>query len=127
MHLIEHLIDGQLVASPRRSPVYQPASGQIQAELCLADQAQVDQAVAAAKAAQPAWGAVTPLQRSRVMFRFKALLEAHAEEMARLINREHGKVLSDARGEVTRGLEVVEFACGIPHLLKGEHSMNVGR
>src|SRR3546814_6607985 len=65
--------------------------------------------------------------RARVMFRFKELLEAHADEMTRLITAEHGKVLSDARGELTRGIEVVEFACGIPHLLKGEHSMNVGR
>jgi malonate-semialdehyde dehydrogenase (acetylating)/methylmalonate-semialdehyde dehydrogenase len=127
MHVIPHLISNQTVQSPRHSPVYHPASGQIQAQLCLADAEQVDQAVAAAKAAQPGWAATTPLQRSRVMFRFKGLLEARAEDFARLINREHGKVLSDARGEVTRGLEVVEFACGIPHLIKGEHSMNVGR
>ncbi len=83
-------------------------------------------AIAAAEAALPGWAAVTPLQRARVMFRFKALLEAHADELALLLTSEHGKVLSDARGEVTRGIEVVEFACGIPQLLKSEFTENVG-
>src|SRR5690606_22701823 len=83
-------------------------------------------AIAAAEAAFPAWAATPPLQRARILFRFKSLLDEHATELAQIITREHGKVLSDARGEVTRGIEVVEFACGIPHLLKGEFSDSVG-
>src|SRR5262249_54821366 len=79
-----------------------------------------------ARAALPEWAETPPLQRARVMFAFKAQLEAHKEDLARLITSEHGKVLSDARGEVARGIEVVEFACGIPHLLKGEFSDSVG-
>ncbi|KFN41114.1 hypothetical protein N789_04305 [Arenimonas oryziterrae DSM 21050 = YC6267] len=92
----------------------------------LASKAEVEEAISIASAAFPAWAATTPLNRARVLFRFKALLEQHADEIALAITREHGKVLSDARGELTRGIEVVEFACGIPQLLKGEHSMNVG-
>jgi malonate-semialdehyde dehydrogenase (acetylating)/methylmalonate-semialdehyde dehydrogenase len=93
----------------------------------LASKIDVENAIAVAQAAFPAWAATTPLNRSRILFKFKALLEAHADEIAACITAEHGKVLADARGELTRGLEVVEFACGIPHLQKGEHSMNVGR
>jgi malonate-semialdehyde dehydrogenase (acetylating)/methylmalonate-semialdehyde dehydrogenase len=92
----------------------------------LADKDDVEAAIASAQAAFPAWAATTPLARARVMFKFKQLLEEHADEIALAITHEHGKVFSDAKGELTRGLEVVEFACGIPHLVKGEHSMNVG-
>ncbi len=92
----------------------------------LASAAEVDDAVAAATRALPAWAATPPLRRARVMFRFKELVEAHIDELARLITAEHGKVLSDAKGSIQRGLEVVEFACGIPHLLKGEYAENVG-
>ena len=92
----------------------------------LASKADVESAIASAQAAFPAWAATTPLNRARVMFKFKELLEKHADEIAMAITLEHGKVFSDAKGELTRGLEVVEFACGIPHLQKGEHSMNVG-
>src|SRR5690606_19805738 len=88
---------------------------------------EVSAAVAAAEAAFPAWAETTPLNRARILFRYKELLERHADEIAAAITAEHGKVLADARGELTRGIEVVEFACGAPHLLKGEHSMNVGR
>ncbi|WP_350629906.1 aldehyde dehydrogenase family protein, partial [Pseudoalteromonas sp. Q36-MNA-CIBAN-0048] len=83
-------------------------------------------AISAAEQAFPAWAKTSPLKRARVMFAFKALLEANREQLARLISSEHGKVFSDAMGEVTRGLEVVEYACGIPHLQKGEHSAKVG-
>ena len=126
---LHHYINGQPVAgtSDRFGEVYDPASGHISARVPLASRPEVEHAVAAAHAAFPAWAETTPLNRARVLFRFKELLERHADDVALRITYEHGKVLSDARGEVTRGLEVVEFACGIPHLLKGEHSMNVGR
>jgi malonate-semialdehyde dehydrogenase (acetylating)/methylmalonate-semialdehyde dehydrogenase len=113
-------------ASGRHGDVFNPASGAVRARVAFASAAEAASAVAAARAAAPAWAATPALQRARVMFRFKALIEAHQDELARLITLEHGKVLSDARGEVTRGLEVVEFACGIPQLLKGEFSDNVG-
>ena len=125
---ISHVIGGRPVAgADRHADVYDPATGAVTRRVPLASVEDVRAAVDAAAAAFPAWAATTPLNRARVMFKFKALLERHADELAAIITSEHGKVLSDARGEVTRGLEVVEFACGIPHLLKGEHSMNVGR
>ena len=126
---ISHFINGHTAAGTgdRFGDVFDPATGRVTARVPLASAADVKRAVDAAAAAFPAWAATTPLNRARVMFRFKELLEAHAGDLAKIITSEHGKVLSDARGEVTRGLEVVEFACGIPHLLKGEHSMNVGR
>jgi len=127
--LIAHFIGGEMDAgdSGRHGDVFDPATGRVQARVALASKADVERAVAAAQAAFPAWATTTPLNRARVMFKFKELLEKHAEEIAASITSEHGKVLADARGEFTRGLEVVEFACGIPHLLKGEHSTNVGR
>ncbi len=126
---LHHFFNGQRVegGSGRHGDVFDPATGTVSARVPLASADDVKQAVDAASAAFPAWAATTPLNRARVMFRFKELLETHAGDLAKIITSEHGKVLSDARGEVTRGLEVVEFACGIPHLLKGEHSMNVGR
>ena len=126
---ILHFIQGQARdgGSGRYSDVFDPATGQVQASVALASTADVEAAVTVAQAAFPAWAATTPLNRARVLFKFKELLEAHADEIAACITSEHGKVLADARGELTRGLEVVEFACGAPHLLKGEHSMNVGR
>ena len=99
----------------------------MQAKVSLATAAETQSAIAAAAAAFVSWSQVTPLNRARVLFNFKTLLEQHRDELAMLISKEHGKVFSDAQGELTRGIEVVEFACGIPHLLKGEHSMNVGR
>ena len=126
---LPHLIAGKEVEgrSGRWSEVFNPATGAVSARVPLASKAEVEAAIAAAQAAFPAWAATTPLNRARVMFKFKALLEQNADLIARGISAEHGKVLSDARGELTRGLEVVEFACGIPHLLKGEKSINVGR
>lgn len=123
-----HFLNGQPLAgdSGRFGTVFNPATGLPQRRVALAGTAEIEQAVAAAVDAGPAWAATPPLQRARLLFRFKALLEQHREELAALITNEQGKVLADARGEVTRGLEVVEFACGIPHLLKGEFSESVG-
>jgi malonate-semialdehyde dehydrogenase (acetylating)/methylmalonate-semialdehyde dehydrogenase len=106
--------------------VFDPALGRVRGLLSYAGAEDVNRAVAAARAAAPGWAATPPLQRARVMFRYRALIEEHRDELAHLITAEHGKVLADAAGEVTRGLEVVEFACGIPQLQKGECSENVG-
>ncbi len=126
---ILHFIRGEVRdgGSGRYGEVFDPASGRVQGQVALASKADVTAAVDAAQAAFPAWAATTPLNRARILFKFKELLEKHADEIAACITSEHGKVLADARGELTRGLEVVEFACGAPHLLKGEHSINVGR
>ena len=113
-------------ASARVSPVFNPATGEQIAELPLSSADEVGKAVAAAKAAAPEWGTTPPLKRARFMFKFKELLDRHSADLARAISREHGKTHDDALGEVARGIEVVEFACGIPHLLKGEYSRNVG-
>src|SRR5688572_26135822 len=123
-----HFIGGQRRAgtSGRSGPVFDPAVGRTTATVSFASQGETQAAIQAARAAFPAWSATPPLQRARVLFRFKALLDEHVDELANLITSEHGKVLADARGEVTRGIEVVEFACGIPHLLKGEYSDSVG-
>ncbi len=126
--ILPHFIGGALVdgTSGRSGDVFNPATGRVSAKVPLATAAEVDRAVAVARAAFPAWSNATPLRRARVMFNFKQLLEANAATLASLITAEHGKVHSDALGEVTRGLEVVEFACGGPHLLKGEVAENVG-
>jgi malonate-semialdehyde dehydrogenase (acetylating)/methylmalonate-semialdehyde dehydrogenase len=127
--LIPHVIGGQPVPSRsgQTAEVFNPATGRITSRLGLADAAEVDAAVAAAQAAAPGWAATPPHVRARVMFRLRDLIERHADRLAAIITAEHGKVLSDAKGELTRGLEVVEFACGIPQLLKGEYSESVGR
>lgn len=126
--LIPHMINGVRVngASGRHSEVFNPATGEVSGHVPLANAAEVDAAVQGAARAFTGWAATPPLRRARVMFKFKELIERNADRLAGLITAEHGKVLSDAAGEVTRGLEVVEFACGIPHLLKGEFSENVG-
>jgi malonate-semialdehyde dehydrogenase (acetylating) / methylmalonate-semialdehyde dehydrogenase len=123
-----HFIGGEPLPgnSGRFGDVFNPATGEVTARVPLAGTADVDAALSAATAALPGWADTSPLRRARVMFRFKELLEKNADEVTALITHEHGKVLSDARGEFTRGLEVVEFACGIPHLLKGEYSDQVG-
>ncbi|RZU42073.1 CoA-acylating methylmalonate-semialdehyde dehydrogenase [Edaphobacter modestus] len=125
---ITHWIGGQKVAgeSGRFGDVYNPATGHVQAKVPLASGAELNKAVAAAKAAFPSWSAQPPLRRARVMFRFRELFEQNMDRFAEIITSEHGKVFSDAKGEATRGLEVVEFATGIPHLLKGEFSEQVG-
>jgi malonate-semialdehyde dehydrogenase (acetylating)/methylmalonate-semialdehyde dehydrogenase len=123
-----HFVGGSRRAgtSGRAGPVFDPATGRATANVSFASRDETRAAIAAARAAFPAWSETPPLQRARVLFRFKALLDARVDELAALITSEHGKVLADARGEVIRGIEVVEFACGIPHLLKGEFSDNVG-
>jgi malonate-semialdehyde dehydrogenase (acetylating) / methylmalonate-semialdehyde dehydrogenase len=123
-----HFVAGRHVAgtSGRQGPVYNPATGALRGHVAFASEEETRAAIAAAEAALPGWSAITPLQRARIMFRFKALLEANADELALLLTSEHGKVLSDAKGELTRGIEVVEFACGIPQLLKSEFTENVG-
>jgi malonate-semialdehyde dehydrogenase (acetylating) / methylmalonate-semialdehyde dehydrogenase len=125
---IPHWINGAAVPgkSGRSSNVFNPATGQVQAQLPLANKAELDAAVAAAQAAFPAWSAQPPLRRARVMFRLREIFESRGDEIAAIITSEHGKVLSDAKGEVTRGLENIEFASGIPQLLKGEFTEQVG-
>ncbi len=128
MKQISHFINGATTApSKRTGPVYNPALGEQTAEVSLASADEVAGAIEAAKAAFVDWSETTPLNRSRILFRFKMLLEERLDELAEVISAEHGKVFEDARGEVVRGMEVVEFACGIPHLLKGEITEQVGR
>jgi malonate-semialdehyde dehydrogenase (acetylating)/methylmalonate-semialdehyde dehydrogenase len=125
--VVGHLIGGARVAGGTRSaPIYNPATGQVVREVLLADRATVEQAIAAAVAAYPAWRQTPPVKRARTLFRFKTLLEQNEDRIIALLTEEHGKVLDDARGELRRGLESVEYACGAPELLKGEHSKNAG-
>jgi malonate-semialdehyde dehydrogenase (acetylating)/methylmalonate-semialdehyde dehydrogenase len=126
--LLGHYIDGHAVVgtSGRFERVFDPSRGAVIAQVALASADDARSAIEAARVALPGWADTPPVQRARVMFRFKALLEQYADELAHLITLEHGKVLGDARGELARGIEVVEFACGIPHLLKGEFSESVG-
>ncbi len=112
--------------SGRTHDIFDPNRGEVQAQVALGDAALLDRAVAAAKQAQPAWAATNPQRRARVMFAFKELVEANMDELARLLSSEHGKVVADARGDVQRGLEVIEFACGVPHALKGEYTQGAG-
>jgi malonate-semialdehyde dehydrogenase (acetylating)/methylmalonate-semialdehyde dehydrogenase len=121
---IEHWIGGTFTsgASTRRSPVYNPATGQQQHEVVLGDPSDVDAAVAAARAAFETWGDASLSKRTKTLFNFRELVNNRTKQLAEIISDEHGKVLSDAAGEVQRGLEVIEFACGIPQLLKGEYS-----
>src|SRR3974390_2103087 len=128
MREIGHYIAGKHVAgaSGRFGDVFNPASGEVIAKVAFAGADEVNKAVAAAAGAWPAWANTPPLRRARVMFKLKELLERDRKQFATIITEQHGKVLSDADGEVQRGLEVVEFACGIPHLLKGEFTEAVG-
>ncbi len=125
---VEHFIGGKIVAgtSGRTADVFNPATGEVARQVALASEHEVGQAVDVARAAFPDWAATPPLVRARVMFKFKDLVERHMDELAAIVTDEHGKVLTDARGSILRGLEVVEFACGAPHLVKGEFSENVG-
>ncbi|MWJ27138.1 CoA-acylating methylmalonate-semialdehyde dehydrogenase [Halomonas sp. ZH2S] len=125
--IINHYINGQVVETEpaQRQDVFNPASGKVSAQVALASPADVESAVAAAQAAFPAWADTPPLRRARVMFRFLELLNAHKDELARAITLEHGKVFTDAQGEVARGIDIVEFACGIPQLLKGDYTEQV--
>lgn len=124
---IDHYINGQIIsgASGRHQDVYNPASGEVTGRVALASTIEVNHAVAAAQAAFPAWSAMPPIRRARLMNRFLALLNANKDELARAITLEHGKVFTDAVGEVERGIDIVEFACGIPQLLKGDYTEQV--
>lgn len=126
--LIGHYINGEFIqpADSARAAVFNPATGETRADVLLASVSTVDDAVNAAHAAYPAWAETSSLRRSRVMFKFKALLDRDHKLLAEMITREHGKVFSDAMGEVTRGIEVVEFACGAPTLLRTQFSDNIG-
>ena len=125
--VLQHFIDGKRVSgeSNRFGDIYNPATGQVQARVPFATAGEVDEAVRSAKAAFPEWAATPASQRARILFRYRDLVETHRDELARIVASEHGKTLDDARGSVTRGIEIVEFACGIPQLLKGELNENV--
>jgi malonate-semialdehyde dehydrogenase (acetylating)/methylmalonate-semialdehyde dehydrogenase len=124
---IEHWINGRVVPgqSGRRADVFNPATGAVTGQVALANNAEVAAAVAAAQAAFPAWADTPPIRRARVMFKFLELLNQHKDALAHAITAEHGKVFTDAQGEVTRGIDIVEFACGIPQLLKGDFTDQV--
>jgi malonate-semialdehyde dehydrogenase (acetylating)/methylmalonate-semialdehyde dehydrogenase len=127
MSTVGHLINGQIVNDKNRTqPIFNPSTGDSTRQVALASKTTVEKAIAAAEAAYPAWRATPPLKRARIMFRFKELLEQNADHIAQLIGEEHGKIQHDALGELQRGIENVEYACGAPELLKGEHSANVG-
>ena len=128
MRTISHFINGRSVmrAGAVTSPVYDPGAGEVQARLEHGDAAILAEAVAVAKAAQPTWAAMNHLRRARVLFKFKSLLEEHMQELVHLMSSEHGKLLDDSMGELERGLEVVEFICGAPHLQKGEFTQGAG-
>ncbi|HEU4960969.1 MAG TPA: CoA-acylating methylmalonate-semialdehyde dehydrogenase [Sphingomonas sp.] len=127
MRTIDHHIVGHSGGGASRNhEVFDPNTGKVQATVPLGGKADLDRAVAAARAAQPDWAAVNPQRRARVMFKFKDLVEANLEDLAHLLASEHGKVIADARGDVLRGIDVIEFACGIPHALKGEYTQGAG-
>jgi malonate-semialdehyde dehydrogenase (acetylating)/methylmalonate-semialdehyde dehydrogenase len=128
MREIGHFIGGQEVKgnSGRYGDVFNPNTGEVQAKVAFATPAEVEQAIAIAEAAQPAWSQTNPQRRARVLFKFLELVQKEFDDLARLLSAEHGKTFADSKGDIQRGLEVVEFACGIPHLLKGEYSENAG-
>ncbi|WP_310496637.1 CoA-acylating methylmalonate-semialdehyde dehydrogenase [Sandarakinorhabdus sp.] len=127
MRIIDHHIGGTTVSSGNRTAdIFDPNTGQVQAQVRLGDAATLERAVAAARAAQPGWAATNPQRRARVMFKFKELVEAEIDALAHVLSMEHGKVLADSRGDIQRGLEVIEFCCGIPHVMKGEFTHGAG-
>lgn len=127
MRDIDHFIVGHAGGTAtRHGDVFDPNSGSVQARVVLGEQADLDRAIAAAQKAQPGWAATNPQRRARVMFRFKELVEANMDALAHLLSSEHGKVIADAKGDIQRGLEVIEFCCGIPHVLKGEYTQGAG-
>ena len=129
MKNIFHFVDGKEFTgeSKRSADVFNPATGEVQAKVNLASKSDVNAAINVASKAFPEWADTPPITRARILFKFKELIEKNSDELTKLIVAEHGKVYDDAKGSLTRGLEVVEFACGIPHLLKGEFTENVGR
>ena len=128
MREIGHFIGGKKVAgaSGRSGDVFNPNTGEVQAKVSFANKSEVEQAIANAQAAQPAWAATNPQRRARALFKFLELVQKEFDSLAQLLSSEHGKTIADSKGDIQRGLEVVEFACGIPHLLKGEFSESAG-
>ncbi|RZM06892.1 MAG: aldehyde dehydrogenase family protein, partial [Sphingomonas sp.] len=126
MRTIENFVSGAASTAERFGDVFDPNSGEVQARVRLSGATDLDAAVAAAQKAQPGWAATNPQRRARVMFEFKRLVEANMDELARLLSSEHGKVIADSKGDIQRGLEVIEFCCGIPHILKGEYTQGAG-
>src|SRR6187200_3646068 len=128
MREIGHFVGGKQVngGSGRQGDVFDPNTGEVQAKVAFASKSEVEQAIANAEAAQPAWAATNPQRRARVMFKFLELVQKEFDSLARLLSSEHGKTFADSKGDIQRGLEVVEFACGIPHLLKGEYTEGAG-
>lgn len=127
MRLVDHFIVGGPGGAPaRKGQIFDPNNGGVQAEVALGTAETLERAVQAALKAQPAWAATNPQRRARVMFRFKELVEANMDSLAHMLSSEHGKVIADSKGDIQRGLEVVEFACGIPHVLKGEYTQGAG-
>ncbi|MEL0049119.1 MAG: CoA-acylating methylmalonate-semialdehyde dehydrogenase [Gammaproteobacteria bacterium] len=124
----QHFINGQVVqgTSGRSSEIFNPSTGEVSGSVTLATTAELNDAVAAAKAILPEWSAMNPQRRARVLFNFKDLVEANANQLAQILSEEHGKVLADSLGDIQRGLDVIEFACGVPHLLKGEYTQGAG-
>src|SRR3984885_1594723 len=128
MREIGHFIGGKEVkgVSGRFGDTFNPNTGEVQANVALAEKSEVERAIANAEAAFPGWAATNPQRRARVMFKFLELIQSEYDALARLLSSEHGKTFADAKGDIQRGLEVVEFACGIPHLMKGEYSDGAG-
>ena len=128
MREIGHFVGGKEVkgGSGRSGDVVHPKTGQVQAKVAFASKSEVQAAIAAAEAAQPAWAATNPQRRARVLFKFLELVQSEFENLAKLLSAEHGKTVADAKGDIQRGVEVVEFACGIPHLMKGEYTDSAG-
>jgi malonate-semialdehyde dehydrogenase (acetylating)/methylmalonate-semialdehyde dehydrogenase len=128
MRSVSHFIHGKAapLAGARLSDIFDPSTGAVQAQVELATPAHLQKAIDSALQAQPEWAAINPQRRARVLFRYKELIEANIDDLAHLLSSEHGKVIADAKGDIQRGLEVVEFACGIPHLLKGEYTEGAG-
>jgi malonate-semialdehyde dehydrogenase (acetylating) / methylmalonate-semialdehyde dehydrogenase len=128
MREIGHFIGGKQVKgrSGRSGDVFDPNTGEVQAKVAFAQQSEIKDAIGVAEAAQPAWGRTNPQRRARVLFKFLELVQKEFDDLARLLSSEHGKTFADSKGDIQRGLEVVEFACGIPHLLKGEYSESAG-
>ena len=127
MRTIENFVSGAASKAERFGDVFDPNSGEVQARVRLSGAVDLDAAVAAAQKAQPAWAATNPQRRARVMFEFKRLVEANMDELARLLSSEHGKVIADSKGDIQRGLEVIEFCCGIPHILRANIRKAPGR
>ena len=126
MRIIDHLMSGGAAPATRFGDVFDPNSGGVQARVAFGDAALLDRVVATAHVAQIGWAATNPQRRARVMFEFKRLVEANLDALAHLLSSEHGKVVADSKGDIQRGLEVIEFCCGIPHVLKGEYTQGAG-